>query len=149
MMGFYFMIGSSGGIAGPLIVGAIIGATGSWRQHWMVMAAAIPRARCAVSHRHPRCGKGGKRGASLASASAATERRTSSESPWTVREALRSPAFITLAFADDGDPDGGDDGTFLAGYACCESGRGCCGGSHCHEPASHWPARLPRASPAR
>lgn len=39
-IGFYFMAGAFGGVVGPLIVGTIVGLTGSWRVHWMVMAAA-------------------------------------------------------------------------------------------------------------
>jgi cyanate permease len=97
MMGFYFMIGSSGGVAGPLIVGAIIGSTGSWRQHWTVMAAASLAlgVLCLVGIRDAVKVESAEQ---VASASAARKIQAS-ESPWTVREALRSPAFITLALA--------------------------------------------------
>lgn len=97
MIGFYFMIGSSGGIAGPLIVGAIIGTTGSWRQHWMVMAAASLAlgVLCLIGIRDAVKVESAEQ---VANASA-TRKVPASESPWTVREALRSPAFITLAFA--------------------------------------------------
>jgi len=97
MIGFYFMIGSSGGIAGPLIVGAIIGSTGSWRQHWMVMATASLAlgVLCLVGIRDAVKVESAEQ---VTSASGARKAQAS-ESPWTVREALRSPAFITLAFA--------------------------------------------------
>lgn len=97
MIGFYFMIGSAGGIAGPLIVGAIIGATGNWRQHWMVMATAAfaLAVLCLVGIRDA------VKVESVEQVSSASSKRKVpvGESPWTVREALRSPAFITLAFA--------------------------------------------------
>lgn len=40
MLGFYFMAGALGGVAGPLIVSAIFGLSGSWRLHWACMAGA-------------------------------------------------------------------------------------------------------------
>lgn len=97
MIGFYFMAGSSGGIAGPLIVEAIIGSAGNWRQHWMVMAtaAAALSVLCLLGIRDA------VKVESVAQvANAAARGKTQpSESAWTVREALRTPAFITLAFA--------------------------------------------------
>lgn len=40
LMGVYFMAGSLGGVAGPLIVSAIVALTGSWRMHWAAMGVA-------------------------------------------------------------------------------------------------------------
>jgi len=99
MIGFYFMIGSSGGIAGPLIVGAIVGSTGSWRLHWMMMAVAAfaLAVLCFIGIRDAVKVESVQQ---VSGAGASPARRTqTNESPWTVREALRTPAFITLAFA--------------------------------------------------
>ncbi|MFT3964543.1 MAG: MFS transporter [Sphingobium sp.] len=97
MIGFYFMAGAAGGIAGPLIVGAIVGTTGSWRLHWMVMMAlslalgvlCLIGIRDAVKvesvNQVKDAGSGGKSGAR--------------QSVWTVRQALASPTFVILAFA--------------------------------------------------
>ncbi|CAN5433215.1 cyanate transporter [soil metagenome] len=40
VLGFYFMTGAAGGIAGPAVVNFIVKASGSWRFHWAVMAAS-------------------------------------------------------------------------------------------------------------
>jgi Cyanate permease len=97
MIGFYFMIGSSGGIVGPLIVGTIVGLTGDWRLHWMIMAicSVLLALICLVCVREAVkvesveqvTGAGGRGGDAKAPAS-----RT-----WTVRQALLSPAFVVLA----------------------------------------------------
>ncbi|MCE7798006.1 MFS transporter [Sphingobium sufflavum] len=97
MIGFYFMSGSAGGIAGPLIVGTIVGLTGSWRLHWMVMAAmaivlgilCLIAIRDAVKVESVEQVRGAGSGHAVAAG----------ESPWTVREALFSPTFLILAFA--------------------------------------------------
>jgi cyanate permease len=91
------MIGSSGGIAGPLIVGAIIGTTGSWRQHWTVMAAAAfaLAVLCFIGIRDAVKVESVEQVTGFSAA----RKPQANESQWTVREALRSPAFITLAFA--------------------------------------------------
>lgn len=94
MIGFYFMIGSSGGIAGPLIVGTIVGLTGDWRLHWMVMAicSALVALVCFACVRDAvkvenvdqvkeASGQGEKGAAGI----------------WTVRKALRTPTFLVLA----------------------------------------------------
>jgi len=41
IIGAYMTIGGLGGVAGPLVVTGIVGATGSWRVHWWVMAATM------------------------------------------------------------------------------------------------------------
>jgi MFS family permease len=96
MMGYYFMVGSSGGIAGPLIVGTIVGMTGSWRLHWAAMAimALVLGLLCLIGIRDA---------VKVESVEQVTGARSgkveTGESEWTVREALLSPSFIVLAFA--------------------------------------------------
>lgn len=41
VIGAYMTIGGLGGVAGPLVVTGILGATGSWRVHWWVMTIMI------------------------------------------------------------------------------------------------------------
>ncbi|MCJ2182307.1 MFS transporter [Novosphingobium sp. 1949] len=97
MIGFYFMAGASGGIVGPLIVGAIAGATGDWRLHWMVMAigAALLGLVCLVCIRDTAAIK------NVADVGAAAGKDPSGkeipDSGFTVRQALFSRAFIVLA----------------------------------------------------
>jgi cyanate permease len=95
MIGFYFMSGAAGGIAGPLIVGAIVGMTGDWRLHWLVMAVSalalglicLVCIRDAVKVESVEQVKGAGH-----EQDAPTER-----SDWTVRQALTSPSFLILA----------------------------------------------------
>ncbi|WP_448661949.1 CynX/NimT family MFS transporter [Sphingomonas sp. CJ20] len=97
MIGFYFMAGALGGVAGPLIVGTVVGLTGSWRVHWMVMAAAaaalavlmLVTIRDAVKVESVD---------QIKHAGIAPE-PVAAPSPWTVRAALASPAFLLIAFA--------------------------------------------------
>ncbi|MBT0667488.1 MFS transporter [Novosphingobium profundi] len=94
MIGFYFMVGSSGGIAGPLIVGAIAGATGDWRLHWMVMAiaAAVLGLICLVGIRDT------APIADVAPVSSSLEPQGGSpDSGFTFRQALFSRTFLILA----------------------------------------------------
>ncbi len=95
MIGFYFMAGSSGGIAGPLIVEAIAGATGDWRLHWMVMAggAALLALVCFVCIRDtaPVSSVQPIGGAGLEKNAAA------SDTGYTVRQALFTRTFLILA----------------------------------------------------
>jgi MFS family permease len=98
MIGFYFMSGALGGVAGPLIVNQVVGWSGSWRVHWMVMAVAALllsvfflftiRDAVAVESieqvKHAGAGE-------PAAAPAATA--------LTVRSAMRTPAFMLIAFA--------------------------------------------------
>lgn len=97
MLGFYFMTGAFGGVAGPLIVGTIFGFTGSWRLHWACMAAAalalavlflftIRDAVAVTSTNQVR--QAGS--ASMAAAGA---------SGWTVRGAMATRAFLLIALA--------------------------------------------------
>lgn len=96
MIGIYFMIGAAGGIAGPLIVETIVGATGSWRMHWMVVAvlALVYGLLCLVGIRDA---------VKVESVEQVTNARAGGEaasnSAWTVRQALLTPSFLILAFA--------------------------------------------------
>jgi MFS family permease len=98
MMGFYFMIGAAGGIAGPLIVGAILGATGSWRMHWMAMAvlAVVLGLLCLAGIRDAVKVESAEQ---VRGAGTAGQRPTPRTAQWTVRAAMGSPAFMVLAFA--------------------------------------------------
>jgi MFS family permease len=40
VIGAYFTIGGFGGVFGPLLVAAVVQATGSWRMHWWIVGAA-------------------------------------------------------------------------------------------------------------
>lgn len=95
MIGFYFMIGSSGGIAGPLIVGTIVGLTGDWRLHWLVMAicSTLLAVICFVCVRDA---------VKVENVDQVKEAGGQGEKPaasgtWTVRKALRTPTFLVLA----------------------------------------------------
>jgi MFS family permease len=98
MIGFYFMAGALGGVAGPLIVNQVVGWSGSWRVHWMVMAIAalvlsvvfLLTIRDAVTVESIDQVK--HAGASEPVAVPAT-------SAWTVGAAMRTPTFMVIAFA--------------------------------------------------
>ena len=95
LIGFYFMAGALGGVVGPLIVGAIVGMSGSWRVHWMAMAAAalalgvmfLFTIRDAVRVESTE---------QVKNAGVAQE-AVVQPSPWTVRQALMTPSFVILA----------------------------------------------------
>jgi len=97
LIGYYFMAGSFGGVAGPLIVGTIVGLSGSWRLHWTIMAIAafalgimfLFTIRDAVRVESTNQVK--HAGSALPAAPAA--------SPWTVRQAMMSRSFLLLAIA--------------------------------------------------
>ncbi|WP_313437859.1 CynX/NimT family MFS transporter [Novosphingobium sp.] len=95
MIGFYFMTGAAGGIAGPLIVGSIVGLTGDWRLHWMVMAAASLGlgAICLL------CIRDAVKVESIEQVKGAGHQQDGAPaaSTWTVRQALRTPSFLILA----------------------------------------------------
>jgi MFS family permease len=98
MIGFYFMAGAFGGVVGPLMVGAIVSTTGSWRVHWMVMSVAafvvglisLAVVRDAV----PVTDVSDVKNAGLAEKAADAE-----VGLWTVRQALMSRSFVLLALA--------------------------------------------------
>lgn len=97
LLGVYFMAGSLGGVVGPLIVGAIVGLAGSWRLHWAMMGVAalalgllfLVAVRDAVT---------------VESADQVKHAASGQVAPvkapaWTVRQAMRSPAFLAIAAA--------------------------------------------------
>lgn len=98
MIGFYFMAGALGGVAGPLIVNQIVGWSGSWRVHWMVMAIAalclsvlfLVTIRDAVSVESVD---------QVKHAGAAEPVVATAASPWTVSSAMRTSSFMVIAFA--------------------------------------------------
>lgn len=99
LMGYYFMAGSFGGVAGPLIVGAIVTLTGSWRSHWLLMALAA----LALGVLFLLCIRDKVRVETVEQVKAAGGGRGGREGDpapdWTVRRALASPIFIQIAFA--------------------------------------------------
>ena len=98
MIGFYFMAGAFGGVVGPLVVGAIVSTTGSWRAHWMVMsiAAFVVGLICLVTVKDavPVTDVSDVKNAGMAEKAADVE-----VASWTVRQALMSRSFILLALA--------------------------------------------------
>lgn len=95
MIGFYFMAGSSGGIAGPLIVEAIAGATGDWRLHWMIMAIASAALGliCLI------CIRDASQNAQVTTPDAQDTADTApaSDTGYTIRQALFTRTFLILA----------------------------------------------------
>jgi cyanate permease len=97
LLGVYFMAGSLGGVVGPLIVGAIVGLAGSWRLHWALMGMAaialgllfLVAVRDAVT----------VESADQVKHAASGQVAPSKASAWTVRQAMRSPAFLLIAAA--------------------------------------------------
>jgi MFS family permease len=98
MIGFYFMAGAFGGVVGPLVVGAIVSTTGSWRVHWMVMSVAAFAvgliSLATIKDAVPVTAVADVKNAGLAEKTGATE-----VAPWTVRQALMSRSFLLLALA--------------------------------------------------
>ena len=98
LIGFYFMAGAAGGVFGPLIVKTIVTLSGSWRVHWATMGCASivlsliffltirDAVRVESTDQVKHAGHAGEEAVAAASS-------------WTVRRALRSPAFMLIAFA--------------------------------------------------
>ena len=100
LMGYYFMAGSFGGVVGPLIVGAIVTLTGSWRAHWLLMALAA----LALGVLFLLCIRDKVRVETVEQVKAAGGAGGGGHEgdpvpDWTVRRALASPIFIQIAFA--------------------------------------------------
>ncbi|MCT2400440.1 CynX/NimT family MFS transporter [Novosphingobium mangrovi (ex Huang et al. 2023)] len=93
MIGFYFMIGSSGGIAGPLIVGTIVGLTGDWRLHWLVMAicSTLVGIVCLI------CVRDAVKVESVDQVKGIDGEKPKAAATWTVRKALMTRSFVILA----------------------------------------------------
>lgn len=98
MIGYYFMAGALGGVAGPPLVAAIVGLSGSWRVHWAVMAVAsvlvgaIALACVRDAGRIRDAGEVRNAAAPAPDADAGTPR-------WTLRQALASRQFVLIALA--------------------------------------------------
>lgn len=98
-IGLYMTIGGLGGVAGPMIVTGIIGATDSWRTHWWAMSASILIlmlfAVLFVRSRPPAMREGGDK-----SAPPREEKHSSrvfkAESEWQFRELVRTPQFHVI-----------------------------------------------------
>ncbi|WP_454796450.1 MFS transporter [Novosphingobium lindaniclasticum] len=95
MIGFYFMTGAAGGIVGPLIVGGIVGLTGDWRLHWLVMSvsALILGLICLA------CIRDAVKVESVEQVKGAGHEQAApaQNSVWTVKQALMTPSFLILA----------------------------------------------------
>lgn len=102
MIGFYFMAGAFGGVVGPLVVGAIVSTTGSWRVHWMVMAIAAfvvgLISLATIKDAVPVTAVSDVKNAGLAEKTGDTE-VAPELALWTVRQALMSRSFLLLALA--------------------------------------------------
>jgi MFS family permease len=98
MIGFYFMAGAFGGVVGPLVVGAIVSTTGSWRAHWMVMSVAAfvvgLTSLATIKDAVPVTAVSDVKNAGMAEKTGAAE-----VALWTVRQALMSRSFLLLALA--------------------------------------------------
>ncbi|MGH8446585.1 MAG: CynX/NimT family MFS transporter [Solimonas sp.] len=93
MIGLYLMCGAVGGMVAPPLAQALVAWSGGWRAHWLALAAiaAAVAAFCYAAIRNPQIETQAARGPR------ATE---DAETGWTLRAALRSPAFglITAAY---------------------------------------------------
>jgi MFS family permease len=98
MIGFYFMAGAFGGVVGPLVVGAIVSTTGSWRVHWMVMSVAAfvvgLISLATIKDAVPVTAVSDVKNAGMTEKTGAAE-----VALWTVRQALMSRSFLLLALA--------------------------------------------------
>jgi len=98
MIGFYFMAGAFGGVVGPLVVGAIVSTTGSWRAHWMAMSVAAfvvgLISLVTIKDAVPVTAVSDVKNAGMAEKTGAAEAAL-----WTVRQALMSRSFLLLALA--------------------------------------------------
>jgi MFS family permease len=98
MIGFYFMAGAFGGVVGPLVVGAIVSTTGSWRVHWMVMSIAAfvvgLISLVTIKDAVPVTAVSDVKNAGMTEKTGAAE-----VALWTVRQALMSRSFLLLALA--------------------------------------------------
>jgi MFS family permease len=97
LIGFYFMAGALGGVVGPLVVGTIVGLSGSWRLHWLIMAIAA----VALGILFLFTIRDAVRVESTEQVKSAGAKRpqAASVSGWTVRQALMTRSFLMIAFA--------------------------------------------------
>lgn len=102
-IGAYMTIGGLGGVAGPLVATGIINAaTGAWRVHWWVMAAvslALALAALATVKTAPgRPAAGGPEEEETPGERHSNKVYQSGEN-WSLREALRTPAYYVIVAA--------------------------------------------------
>lgn len=98
-IGLYMTIGGLGGVAGPMIVTSIIGASDSWRVHWWAMAAASLFlglvAALFVRGQPPGMRTDGQR-ATPPREEKRSHRVFKAESDWQFRELVRTPQFHVI-----------------------------------------------------
>ncbi|MEQ8690582.1 MAG: MFS transporter, partial [Pseudomonadales bacterium] len=100
-IGAFMTIGGLGGVFGPLLVTAIVEATGSWRLHWALMAAVIlilGLLSTLIVRSAPELAHAGDDEASLPKHSARGKVFYTSQN-WSGRDALKTPQFIFIALA--------------------------------------------------
>lgn len=101
VIGAFMTIGGLGGVAGPLVVTSIVGATGSWRVHWWVMAAvmflltllAVVFVRTAP-RRNPDAEEADK-----PAEAGQSERVFRTKTDWRFRDAIRTPQYRVIVAA--------------------------------------------------
>ncbi len=101
IIGTFMTIGGLGGVAGPLVVTGIVGATGSWRLHWWVMAASVlVLTLLAVtfvrSAPHP---VAHPEGADKPAPGARPEKVFRTPTPWRFQDAVRTPQYLVIVSA--------------------------------------------------
>lgn len=98
-IGLYMTIGGLGGVAGPIIVTSIIGATDSWRVHWWAMAASILLlvliATIFVRSQPPEM-RAGSENFTPPREEKRSHRVFKAESDWRFRELVRTPQFHVI-----------------------------------------------------
>ncbi len=97
MIGYYFMAGALGGVAGPPLVATIVGLSGSWRVHWAVMAGASLLLGIIALVCIRDVGK--IRDADEVRNAGTIPAAVDSAPGWTLREALTSRQFLLIALA--------------------------------------------------
>lgn len=95
LMGVYFMAGALGGVFGPLIVKTIVALSGSWRMHWTAMGAVA----IALSIIFLLTVQDAVRVESTDQVKHAGHARVAEATSWTVRKAVLTSSFLTIALA--------------------------------------------------
>ena len=100
-IGAFMTIGALGGVAGPLLVIGIVGATGSWRLHWWVMmASALFLALLAVIFLKSGAAKTSETPAiDVVSEETRSDNVFQTSRSWSLREALRTHQYFIIVFA--------------------------------------------------
>ena len=102
-IGLYMTIGGLGGVAGPIIVTSIIGASGSWRLHWWVMTGSIlllVLVAILLVRSQPPGGHGPTGGRTARDTTPRKEKRSSrvfiAESDWQFKDLVRTYQFYVI-----------------------------------------------------